>query len=182
MVNYTRKAIIDVFEEFLDEKPFDKITVLSIVERCGISSNTFYYHYRDIFNLLDVWVRDRADKIVSSLESPDSWTEILRAFLHTMQVNRKVVYNVWNSASREKMEKYVYDFVCRQMEKQVNEAPECVDMTDEERGVVTRFCSYSLLGYLLNFLWNDMDYDVDRAVDNLDRLFTGAVKNYITKS
>ena len=35
--------------------PFDKITVTALAKRCDISSNTFYYHYRDIYDLLDAW-------------------------------------------------------------------------------------------------------------------------------
>lgn len=48
MAQYTQKAIIDTFRDMLKKMPFDKITVTAIVSACGISSNTFYYHYRDI--------------------------------------------------------------------------------------------------------------------------------------
>ena len=48
----TNKAIIETFEEMLDEMPFEKITVSSLAKRCEISPNTFYYHYEDIYDLL----------------------------------------------------------------------------------------------------------------------------------
>ena len=55
MALYTQKAIMRAFGEMLEEMPFDKITVTALVKRCDISSNTFYYHYRDIYDLLDAW-------------------------------------------------------------------------------------------------------------------------------
>ena len=51
MALYTQKAILRAFGEMLEEMPFDKITVTALVKRCDISSNTFYYHYRDIYDL-----------------------------------------------------------------------------------------------------------------------------------
>ena len=55
MALYTQKTIMRAFGEMLEEMPFDKITVTALVKRCDISSNTFYYHYRDIYDLLDAW-------------------------------------------------------------------------------------------------------------------------------
>ncbi len=45
MAQYTKKAILQTFEEMLEKMPFDKMTVSAIVARCEISSNTFYYHF-----------------------------------------------------------------------------------------------------------------------------------------
>ena len=59
MALLTQKAILMTFEEMLEEMPFDKITVSALVRRCGVSSNTFYYHYQDIYDFLDVWMSTR---------------------------------------------------------------------------------------------------------------------------
>ena len=50
MANFTEKAIIESLKELLEERPIDKITVKEITERCGVSRNTFYYHFHDTFN------------------------------------------------------------------------------------------------------------------------------------
>lgn len=60
MANHTKRIIMQTFEEMLDEMPFGKITVSALVERCDISSNTFYYHFKDIYDLLEVWLDGRA--------------------------------------------------------------------------------------------------------------------------
>ena len=54
MALYTKKLIMSTFQEMLEELSFDKITVSALVKRAGISPNTFYYHYQDIYALLDV--------------------------------------------------------------------------------------------------------------------------------
>ena len=39
MANYTEKAIFRAFEELLEEKPFDKITVSAIVSKSEVSEH-----------------------------------------------------------------------------------------------------------------------------------------------
>ena len=46
-MNYTENAIKDAFWQLLEEKPYNKITVKDIVERCQVNRNTFYYHFHD---------------------------------------------------------------------------------------------------------------------------------------
>ena len=49
MALLTKRVIMTTFQQMLEEMPFDKITVSALVRRCQISSNTFYYHYQDIY-------------------------------------------------------------------------------------------------------------------------------------
>ena len=52
-MNRTKEAIVNAFWELLEEKPYNKITVKDIVDRCQINRNTFYYHFHDIPELLE---------------------------------------------------------------------------------------------------------------------------------
>ena len=51
MAVFTKIVIMRVFEELLAFKQLDKITVKDITDKCGISRNTFYYHYQDIYQV-----------------------------------------------------------------------------------------------------------------------------------
>ena len=53
MTQFTSKAIEESFIRLLNERPLDKITIKDIVDDCGISRNTFYYHFQDITALLE---------------------------------------------------------------------------------------------------------------------------------
>ncbi len=51
----TKKRIAKAFKKELEYKPFDKISVVDIMDRAGIRSQTFYNHFIDKFELLD-WI------------------------------------------------------------------------------------------------------------------------------
>ncbi len=63
MTQFTQKAIIQTFLSMLEETPFDRITVSALVARCGISSNTFYYHFQNIYDLLNAWLEEEKASI-----------------------------------------------------------------------------------------------------------------------
>ena len=77
----TKKAIMRTFQQMLEEMPFDKITVSALVRRCEISSNTFYYHYQDIYALLDVWFHTVFDPYVQCDRPDFDWRTAIKEVL-----------------------------------------------------------------------------------------------------
>ena len=53
MPNFTKLAIQQSFLRLLSQRPITKITVKDIVEDCGINRMTFYYHFKDIYDLVE---------------------------------------------------------------------------------------------------------------------------------
>ena len=105
MALYTQKAILRAFGEMLEEMPFDKITVTALVKRCDISSNTFYYHYRDIYDLLDAWFHLELGRFTG--EGTD-WHTSTKAVMRECQAHPAKIYHVFNALSRDRMEQYVF--------------------------------------------------------------------------
>lgn len=57
MSQTTKRALEASLKHLLLKKPLDKITINDIAEDCGINRMTFYYHFKDIYDLLNgpVW-------------------------------------------------------------------------------------------------------------------------------
>ena len=55
MSQTTKKALEDSLKHLLLQKPLPKITIQDITDDCGISRMTFYYHFKDIYDLIE-WV------------------------------------------------------------------------------------------------------------------------------
>lgn len=55
MQNMTKNALKASLEKLLAKKPLDKITINDLTSDCGISRMTFYYHFKDIYDLVE-WV------------------------------------------------------------------------------------------------------------------------------
>lgn len=175
--NYTRRAIVLTFQDMLRKMPFDKITVSAIVSQCEISSNTFYYHFRDIFDLLDTWIDLVWEKLVTKPMETMTWQETLKAALRVMRENQNLVYHLFDSLSRERMERWIFEssgevfyrLVC------LPEA-EGAGVPEELLRSIAEYNSYSLLGFFLKFLWKHMEGDIDQSVDRISALFRGNIQ------
>lgn len=55
--NITKRALADSLKELMVEQPFDKINVAQICERCAMNRKSFYYHFKDKYDLVN-WIFD----------------------------------------------------------------------------------------------------------------------------
>lgn len=55
--NITKKSLANALKELMNEKPFSKINISDICERCDMNRKSFYYHFRDKYDLMN-WIFD----------------------------------------------------------------------------------------------------------------------------
>lgn len=67
--NITKQALASALKELMEETSFDKITVAHICEKCGMNRKSFYYHFKDKFDLVN-WIFD-TDFITLTTNCPD---------------------------------------------------------------------------------------------------------------
>ena len=55
--NITKRALANALKELMEEMPFEKINVAQICEKCDMNRKSFYYHFRDKYDLVN-WIFD----------------------------------------------------------------------------------------------------------------------------
>lgn len=53
----TKRALAAALRELMAEQPFEKINVAQICERCNMHRKSFYYHFKDKYDLIN-WIFD----------------------------------------------------------------------------------------------------------------------------
>lgn len=53
----TKRALAASLRQLMEEQPFDKINVAQICQGCGMSRKSFYYHFKDKYDLVN-WIFD----------------------------------------------------------------------------------------------------------------------------
>ena len=108
MSGFTKEIIAKTFTELLDEKPMSKITVKDIVERCGVNRNTFYYHFKDIYDLVEWSCLEDATQALQGKKTYETWQEGLQQIFEAVLENKPFIMNVYHSVSREQIETYLF--------------------------------------------------------------------------
>ena len=101
MSGFTKEIIIRTLFELLNEKPLAKITVKDIVERCGVNRNTFYYHFRDISDVVESALLREVDNAFEHPVEVDSMLECLEVLVKLIGENKKAMLHIYCSVQRE---------------------------------------------------------------------------------
>lgn len=179
MAKLTQKAILQTFEDMLREMPFDKITVSALVCRCCVSPNTFYYHYQDIYDLLDAWLKVRLSGYASQAHTPDEWPIVLKAMLHDIQNNPEIASHILDSISRERMEHCAFDILEGYLLEMVQKRTAPMS-SQTQKALASVFC-YTLIGGVLQFVHSGMQGDIDSEFDPLIRFLVESSLNAVRK-
>ncbi len=170
MANYTQQLIIETFESMVERMPFDKITVTALITECNIGRNTFYYHYEDIYALLDDMLIRVLRKYDAEAQNKDL-REVLISFLYACRENQKKVYNIFNSLSRDRLERYIFEGTESMITDRVLKMAAERNVSMERAEVVVNIVRYSIYGFFMQFLWDSMKDDIEQSVDKLDAVY-----------
>ena len=107
MANYTQNLILETFATMLERMPLERITVTALIRECNIGRNTFYYHYEDIYALLDDALSRSIGKYASAVQNED-WKSVMKDLLYSCRDNRNKVYHIYNSLSRDRLAHYAF--------------------------------------------------------------------------
>ena len=152
----TKKAIKESFVKKKKKKSIDQITIRDITDDCGISRNTFYYHYADMPMLVEEIVTEQAEEIIRRYPSIDSLEQALRVGAEFMLENRRAAAHIFNSSHR-----YIYEQslmkVCRHVvEIYVDIVLPKGVLTDDERRLMIDFYKCMIFGIIIDWCDNGM--------------------------
>ena len=186
MNNITKNALEESLKKFLLQKPLDKITISDLTTDCGISRMAFYYHFKDIYDLVEWTCIEDASRALQGKKTYDTWQEGLLQIFEAVLENKPFILNVYRSVSRERVENYLYALTYELIEGVVEEQSENLMVTEEQKKFIANFYKYSFVGVMLDWIKQGMKEDYSEIVDNmaltLHGSITNSVQNFLSKT
>ena len=108
MSNTTKHALEASLKKLLRQKPVDKITIQDLTTDCGISRMAFYYHFKDIYDLVEWVCVEDGKRALQDKKTYDSWQEGLSQIFEAVLENKPFIMNVYRAVNKEKIESYLY--------------------------------------------------------------------------
>ena len=163
MANFTERAIIETLNEMLKVHTIDKITVKDLTEACGISRNTFYYHFHDIYDVLTKYFVEQTEAILNAHDDEESWENNFFDELRFFYENKTAINHIYKSVDRETLDRFVdtvvYDFV---------------------RGIVAAdFYKNALQGAVISWIDSDMKESPEELAHLFNSVFDGTIKELL---
>lgn len=175
----TKRALEASLKKLLLKKPLNKITINDITEDCGVNRMTFYYHFKDIYDLVDWILVEDATEALEGRQNFETWSEALLDALQRIQDNRVLVLNVYRSVSREQVEQYLYKMLDPLLRMFVER--ENIPVQEEDKQFIIDFYKYALVGMVLEWVRRDMKTEPAIMAERLNTMMHGDLKRALLR-
>ena len=162
-------------KNLLLKKPLTKITVGDITDDCGINRMTFYYHFKDIYDLVEWSCLEDAKRALEEKKTYDTWQQGFLQIFKAVQENKPFILNVYRCVHREQVEKYLQPLVDQLLLNVINEEAAGITVRDEDKQFIAQVYSYMFIGLMLDWIKDDMREDPQQIVEKLSKLIKGSV-------
>ena len=84
-------AIAYALKELVEEKSLNRITIQDIADKCGISRQTFYYHFPNIIDLLEWILYTDAEKLMQGNKTYHTWQKGYLSVFKTIEKDKSFI-------------------------------------------------------------------------------------------
>ena len=176
----TDESIRKTFMELLEQKSFSKITVKDISERVGINRQTFYYHFHDIFDLVDWMVSRDISRILGANRTHDSWQEGFLALFKAARKEHVLVLNICNSMSRGQIERSLTPSVRALLRSVIEEDGAAAGIPHKDIDFIASYYTYAFIGVMLDWIDEGMRQASEEMVRRIDCVMGGSFTKAIS--
>ncbi len=181
MSDITRKAIADALKSLLVSRPLSRVTVMDIAAECGISRMTFYYHFRDIYDLVGWIISSDITAILSGRKTHDTWQDGFLSVFQAVESNHVFVFNVCNSMSREQLERSLTGPVTELLMSVLRETASSCRLSEDELMFIASFYSYAFIGIMLDWIGSGMREKPEMMIRRIECVMSGSFENAVER-
>jgi probable dihydroxyacetone kinase regulator len=181
MSQVTKRALEQSLKNLLLKKPLTKITVADIAEDCGINRMTFYYHFKDIYDLVEWSCLEDAKRALDEKKTYDTWQQGLLQIFEAVQANKPFILNVYRCVHREQVEKYLQPLVDQLLLDVLEEEAKGPTVRDEDKQFIAQIYGYIFIGLMLDWIKDDMRSDPQPIVGRLAKLVKGSMSAALSR-
>ena len=179
MSQVTKRALEQSLKNLLLKKPLSKITISDLTEDCGMNRMTFYYHFKDIYDLVEWSCLTDAKRALDEKKTYDTWQQGFLQILEAVQANKPFIMNVYHSVSREQIETYLFHLTHDLLYGVVQEKAKGTGISEADQSFIADFYKYSFTGVMLDWIKDGMKVDYHMIAEKMHRTMEGNVVNSI---
>ena len=160
---HTRDAIAEAFTALLWERNIDQITVSMITDKAGCSRKTFYYYYKDVYDL----ACDICDRKIHIYLKPggDGYREGFRSLLNWLNEERQVILNMCHGYGKDALDRFMSQASEHYARERVFGSPDADNLREGDLKALVRMYTYMLYGMFADWIKNGMTGDYERVLD-----------------
>lgn len=145
-----KAMIAETYASLVKEKPLDKVSVRELVDACHISRQTFYYHFKDILDVIEWATRQMADLMLEKLQSADSPQEACRILIVSALDSRAILKKLLESQRKDEINRILFPVMRQYMKNFIAQMLPDLQLSYSDMEAVLNFYAYGMAGLLVH--------------------------------
>ena len=178
----TKMKIAECVKELIRKKEISKIRIGDVMNETGMSRQSFYYHFQDIYDLVEWSCLEDAKKALKGRKTYSTWQEGFIDLFHAVYENKPFIMNVYHCVSMEQVEKYLKPLTDQLLLDVLNELSKDMVIREEDKQFIAKIYSYMFVGVMLDWIRNDMKEEPKTLVSRFGKAiqndFINALKRF----
>ena len=164
---FTKQAMYHALKKLITTKSINKITIKDITDTCGLNRQTFYYHFKDIYDLLEWSFQEEFRFIDSYLQNPEyTWEEIFAGSVKYISQNKYICQCIVCGLARDQLILSLHNSIYEIVRKIILHSLPQNQIPEKYLDFTARFYTYALSNYLFDWVKNGMLETPEEVIDN----------------
>ncbi|MGN0151126.1 MAG: TetR/AcrR family transcriptional regulator C-terminal domain-containing protein [Wujia sp.] len=179
----TKKALAEALKDAMKKKPFQKITVSELIQKCDVNRKTFYYHFEDIYALLKWTFEQEAIEVVKNFDLLVDDEEAIAFVMDYVENNEYILNCAYDSIGRDELKQFFCaDFL--EISVSIIEQAETLmgkKMAPEYKDFLSHFYMEAIAGMLIDWIKDRTQRNRKDVIDYISNTIryslTGIIQN-----
>lgn len=164
------------FRRLLFAKSLDKITVRDIVEDCGLTRNTFYYYYEDIYDLFDDYLDMQTRAAWLSLPANTPWDRMLLTMICNIFDSPQTGRHIMSSKKSDTMRLYLNRLLEAMIDRYIDRNMTGLQVDVADRRMICDSVAHGIYGLLEQWVTGPDAPTMNRNLGRLLKSFEGGIR------
>lgn len=180
MARDTKQRLANSLRKLLSLRTLDHITIMEIVENCGINRQTFYYNFHDVYDLLD-WIFQQETAKLPLSDPNVPWQDSFCRAVQYLKDNEEMILNVYRSIGRIQLERYLKDALIPVMRLQIRHKCAGLEIPPSDQEYVAVLCVAGFLGIVFDWLDNSMNSSISMPLELFVEVLEGLLEDTLKR-
>lgn len=170
----TKQALCDALKRLLLTKQFSHITISDITDEAGFNRQTFYYHFKDIYDLLS-WGFDQEMSMLTpyiSEKKQNTWHEALTRVIQYISQNKYLCTCIINGIGHEQLILSIHQSICAIIRQIITHESDLRPVPPEHLDFTVEFYAFAIGNCIYSWIKNGMRESPEKLLSHLNFVLT----------
>lgn len=164
----TKHALAAALKQCMKQKPLDKISIREITDLCSLRRETFYYHFSDIYALVQWLFEEEALELLRRHQGAHLWREGLPDLFRYIQDNREFCLCALRSIGHGHLRRLFLQDLQAIVQRTVDQLSQELGLPADD--LVTQFYTIALAGCVESWLLGELPYTPEELIQFADTM------------